>query len=537
MSSPPPGGGDRMSQGDRQAGNPAIQPQGRSSYSDRLKTNVRFDQRLKRNVLEITLEKSDPSVDINVDFEDVARVCKTLGIDISTQVQGSQIQYSGQVMIKIWMAAGISLDRFCKDVGIRVTDDVITGIIRPAGKKDVTVSIVGLDFNTPDSFVTDYLSKFGTVLNITVIYSKFESGPFKGKYNGERKYQVDFSKAAKQMGTYHLIDGAKVRVFYRGNQKTCGRCHKLSSDCPGDAIAKNCAAGNGERVFLSDHMKKLWQEINFVPTSFSLDESDKSEDDVQQASKDEGKLSNTRFPPSRKVQDPSTRDIEFMDGICVRNFPKTLSDNELKTFLINHGIPQDHDSGKIKINRNERNSSVIIRDITPAVVQALFSAIHFHETKQKFFDVPIFCKPLRNMTPTKAKEATETSDARTSETPKKNDNSISLVLKPKIPGLPEKERLKQEKKNNKNAKNTKKTEKSISEMSPKDFLKSVETAGFVFTEPDDDEGSEDSDENFEDSKDSITDDEESPGEAPFEDELKTPANVAPPIATRPQPQT
>ena len=95
------------------------------------------------------------------------------------------------------MAAGISLDRFCKDVGIRVTDDVITGIIRPAGKKDVTVSIVGLDFNTPDSFVTDYLSKFGTVLNITVVYSKFESGPFKGKYNGERKYQVDFSKAAK----------------------------------------------------------------------------------------------------------------------------------------------------------------------------------------------------------------------------------------------------------------------------------------------------------------------------------------------------
>ena len=53
------------------------------SYSDKLKTNVRFDQKLKRNVLEITLEKtsSEASID-NVSDDDVARVYKTLGIDI-----------------------------------------------------------------------------------------------------------------------------------------------------------------------------------------------------------------------------------------------------------------------------------------------------------------------------------------------------------------------------------------------------------------------------------------------------------------------
>ena len=51
----------------------------------------------------------------------------------------------------------------------------------------MTVSIVGLDFNTPDTFVFDYLSKFWVVMNETVPYSKFESGPWKGKYSGERK--------------------------------------------------------------------------------------------------------------------------------------------------------------------------------------------------------------------------------------------------------------------------------------------------------------------------------------------------------------
>ena len=50
-------------------------------------------------------------------------------------------------------------------------------MIRPAGKKDVTVTVCGLDFNTPDSFVIDYLNKFGVVMTSEVIYSKFDKGP------------------------------------------------------------------------------------------------------------------------------------------------------------------------------------------------------------------------------------------------------------------------------------------------------------------------------------------------------------------------
>ena len=99
-------------------------------------------------------------------------------------------------------------------------------MIRPAGKKDVTVTIDGLDFNTPDGFVIDYLNKFGVVLTNAVVYTKYDSGPLKGKFNGERKFQVDFSKSARQMGTYHLIDGSKV-----------------ARDCPEEAFARNCAAG------------------------------------------------------------------------------------------------------------------------------------------------------------------------------------------------------------------------------------------------------------------------------------------------------
>ena len=52
------------------------------SYSDRLKTNVRFDQRLKRNVLEITLAKSNAEADAEISVEAIAKVFNTLGINI-----------------------------------------------------------------------------------------------------------------------------------------------------------------------------------------------------------------------------------------------------------------------------------------------------------------------------------------------------------------------------------------------------------------------------------------------------------------------
>ena len=126
----PPGGGGH----EREGGVGRVKSgDGKMSYSDRLKTNVRFDQRLKRNVLEITLEKTDKDGEFDVDGEDVARVAKTLGIDILSQTQGYQLQYRGKFsVISVWMVPGINLDRFCKDINIRGTDNVMTGIIRPS---------------------------------------------------------------------------------------------------------------------------------------------------------------------------------------------------------------------------------------------------------------------------------------------------------------------------------------------------------------------------------------------------------------------
>ena len=94
------------------------------SYSDRVKSNIKYDQRLKRNVLEITLEKVDENSDSKIELDDVARICQTLGIDIETQVEGFNIHFKGKIsMLCVWIKAGLNLDKYCRDVSLKIGHD------------------------------------------------------------------------------------------------------------------------------------------------------------------------------------------------------------------------------------------------------------------------------------------------------------------------------------------------------------------------------------------------------------------------------
>ena len=66
------------------------------SYAERLKTNVSYDQRLKRNVLEIVLEKTEQGAEMVLDQECVARLLRSVGMDLMSQVEGYQVQYNGR---------------------------------------------------------------------------------------------------------------------------------------------------------------------------------------------------------------------------------------------------------------------------------------------------------------------------------------------------------------------------------------------------------------------------------------------------------
>ena len=133
-----------------------------------MKTNVAWDNKLKRNVPEISLDKKEDTF-VDLGQEPIHRLFRTLGINSENDVEG---YYQKSHSILVWLVNGINLDRFCKNESIRVTENIKTGFIRPAGKKEVTVTISGLDFNTPDTFIMSYLAKFGTVATTNVIYDR-----------------------------------------------------------------------------------------------------------------------------------------------------------------------------------------------------------------------------------------------------------------------------------------------------------------------------------------------------------------------------
>ena len=406
-----PGGGHQNSQ--REA-----------SYADRLKTNIRFDQRLKRNILEITLEKTMKDAELILDQQCVARVLRSIGLDVENQVEGYQVLYnSGRHIISVWVLKDLNLDRFCREENINVAKGIVTGNIRPAGRRDVTVTVSGLDFNTPDTLVCEYIRKFGgIILNTSIIYCKFTEGPFKGKFNGERKYQVDFTNSSKAMGTYHFLDGARVRIFYRGNIKTCGRCHKTARNCSGGGIARDCEDQGGVRIHLSDHMKQLWAEIRFTPTSFELPESDDGEGDKPIAD-------SSNFQRLAKVNKTSQEDKERYCGLRINNLPLAMTEENIMKFLTDH-VASDISKDKVNIIRYKKTTSaLVLAGLSSEVVSEALSNIDFTTTRKMLVDVevPLYCRPLRDITPEKQSAPT---------TPRKDTGTRPRTPIAKIPGLP-----------------------------------------------------------------------------------------------------
>ena len=221
---PPDGGTDEQTRRQQQVEHlhqgvqPHQQPR-EQSYSSKLIQNVNRNDRLKRNVLEVNLE-SDSDRYANIDKETIARLAVKLGINLQTQAEGYQ---TGSNKVFFWLKENCDIERFCKEENIRLNDTVKTTLIKPMERKEVTLTIRGLNLNTPDSFVIDYINKHGSVVNDKVIYEIEKDGPLRGLKNGNRRYLVDFT-GGRNMGTYHLLDGAKITVMYPGQKKTCGRC-------------------------------------------------------------------------------------------------------------------------------------------------------------------------------------------------------------------------------------------------------------------------------------------------------------------------
>ena len=71
-----------------------IDPGGRSkSYADRAKMNIRYNQKLKRNVLEIEVCKDSDKDEVILSEETIAKLLSKIKMNIHSHVEGYQVSY------------------------------------------------------------------------------------------------------------------------------------------------------------------------------------------------------------------------------------------------------------------------------------------------------------------------------------------------------------------------------------------------------------------------------------------------------------
>ena len=96
------------------------------------------------------------------------------------------------------------------------------------------------------------------------------------------------------------------------------------------------------------------------------------------------------------------KDMDKYDGITVNNFPLNIPDEEILSFLLEKGLPPEVDRNSMDFVRSDRNTRVQVDgSLQPHAVQLLMKNIHYHECQSKFWNVPIYCKPMRTLTPIK----------------------------------------------------------------------------------------------------------------------------------------
>ena len=137
---------------------------------------VKKSERLKRNVLEITIDREENAEELSSQM--LSHLFSELGIK-KHEVEGVQsVPEKRPKKVYVWMNQNVDLSLFCRNESFHFTGGIKTGIIKPMEKTETEVLIKGLNLNTPDGSVIEYLSLYGKVLKHEVVYVKFRDGAF-----------------------------------------------------------------------------------------------------------------------------------------------------------------------------------------------------------------------------------------------------------------------------------------------------------------------------------------------------------------------
>ena len=169
-------------------------------------------------------------------------------------------------------------------------------------------------------------------------------------------------------------------------------------------------------------MRRVWEKIGFMPSSFELplSEEDNREADCPIAETE-------RFTRKETVAPVTATDKQRYVGLTNANICLDVEDEEIKKFVMEN-VNEDVDTDKISIIREKKKAIVTINhSLSSETVQQAMMKINFSDCKTKFFGLPLYCRPIRDITPEKISQPS---------TPAPNPLLKSKEKFKKIPGLP-----------------------------------------------------------------------------------------------------
>ena len=123
------------------------------SWAQRLGNGL--EPHLNKNILEVILEKDGKGSFIVSDVE-CARLLSKLGLDLrpGVHIEGVQVCPNGRGVILITLKDSVAADNYSRYDVLQVTDSGIRSVmVKPAGKREVVLTIRGAHPNTKDSLI------------------------------------------------------------------------------------------------------------------------------------------------------------------------------------------------------------------------------------------------------------------------------------------------------------------------------------------------------------------------------------------------
>ena len=346
-------------------------------------TSLNISKRRKTNTLEVRLDK-EQGAGFSLNSEEIERLLRRLKVN-SSQFSMVQACPERKNVVYITFAPGVDLKKFVNQTeSLILKEGIRTTTIQPVGQREVSVTVYGLHPDTRDEAVIEYLNSHGVVnKKDPIVYSVYPGAPgsniLAGKHNGNRSYMVEIKR---NMGSYHIIDGEKVSIRYRGQIKTCANCHQVEPLCIGKAKAKDCTA---PRVLLSEHMRVYWASINFTPSTPDMNEVD-TDEELEKVS---GSIIRS-LPQSVEPSSPGR--IDLYSGIVVRGFVKDKDTEDIIKLLKESGLPETFGVEDLQIVPKYNSTTVNIHELQPDICTAMSKNIQGKTCDNKQLTVSVLVK-------------------------------------------------------------------------------------------------------------------------------------------------